>query len=327
MHDVITIGAATRDIFVRSTAFKVHSDPHDAGADEGCFPLGAKIEIDELVFETGGGATNAAVTFGRLGLKTATITAIGRDRGGTEVIAMLAHEDVSTEFVQRIARLQTGTSIIAVAGSGERTVLVYRGAASAIDPGAAPWKSIRAKWFYISSVGGNFDLMNAALGHAGKTGVKVAWNPGARELSGGLEAIAPLIRQVDVFNLNREEAAQLCGKPVSDLDSIIEMLRGLPKRLLIVTDGRSGAYAADRRTVLHSGIIDVPRVNVTGAGDAFGSGVIAGLLRKTDDVRYALAVGTWNATGVVQQTGAKRGLLRAFPSDLAAAKVAVAVRK
>jgi sugar/nucleoside kinase (ribokinase family) len=322
MHDVITIGAATRDIFIRSTAFEVHSDPHQTGADEGCFPLGAKIEIDELVFETGGGATNAAVTFGRLGHKTAIISAVGEDQGADEIIGAIGREGVSSEYMQRIPHLQTGTSIIAVAGSGERTVLVYRGAASAIAAAAVPWDKVQAKWFYISSVGGNFDLMNAALLRAGQGGIKVAWNPGAKELGEGLEAVAPLIKQADVFNLNREEAAQLCGKPVADLAGIIDALRIYPKKLLVVTDGKAGAYAATRDAILWSGIIDVPRLNVTGAGDAFGSGVVAGFL-KTDDVRYALAVGTWNATGVVQQMGAKRGLLRTYPSDLASAKVPI----
>jgi ribokinase len=322
-HDVVTIGAATRDLFVKSTAFEVHQRGEDeGGALEGCFPLGAKIEIDELVFETGGGATNAAVTFSRLGHRSATISAVGDDDNGRGLLDALKRERVSASYVQRIEGVQTGTSIIAVAGTGERTVLVYRGASQAIDPSSVPWPRIKSRWFYVSSLGGNAALMEAALGHANRHGIAVAWNPGAKELKDGLKALAKTIRSVDVLNLNREEAAHLCNLPPSDLKGIIAALRTLPRRLLVVTDGQAGAYAATKDEVLKSGTMDVPRVNVTGAGDAFGSGVIAGLLKK-DDVRYALAVGTWNATGVVQQMGAKLGIIRAYPTPQAAKKVAI----
>jgi hypothetical protein len=37
------------------------------------FPLGAKIDVDQVYFDTGGGATNAAVTFARQGLGVATL--------------------------------------------------------------------------------------------------------------------------------------------------------------------------------------------------------------------------------------------------------------
>jgi len=59
--------------------------------------------------------------------------------------------------------------------------------------------------------------------------------------------------------------------------------------------------------------VPVKRVNLTGAGDAFGSGYAAAIL-KHYDIRTALAVGTLNATGVVQHTGAKVGILRAWPT-------------
>lgn len=323
-HDVVTIGAATRDVFVKSTAFEVHErSEEEGGGIEGCFPLGAKIEIDELIFETGGGATNAAVTFARLGHRSACISAIGEGGGGEFVLDALKRERVSAAYIQRLDGVQTGTSIIAVAGTGERTVLVYRGASQGIDPGTVPWGRIQSRWFYISSLGGNTALMNAALAHANRLGIAVAWNPGAKELKDGLKKLAATIRSVDVLNLNREEAAQLCGMPVADLAGIIDALRQLPRKLLIVTDGQEGAYAATKDEILKSGTIDVPRVNVTGAGDAFGSGVIAGLLKK-DDVRHALAVGTWNATGVVQQMGAKRGIIRAYPTPQAIKKVSIA---
>lgn len=321
MYDIITVGSATRDIFVKSSLLEVRheSDGHDIG----CFPMGAKIELDDLVFETGGGATNAAVTFARLGYKTAAVVALGADDVAAEVRRVLDREGVSTELALEVTDAKTGTSIIAVAGTGERTILVYRGASMKIAPDAIAWDQIRAKWLYVTSVGGDLKLMSRLLDHAEAHGIKVAWNPGGKEIAHGRTAIEPLARRVDLFDLNRDEAAALVGSDGQDMKELLEAIRGLPREMLIITDGDGGTYAAAHSgETLHSGTIDVTRVNVTGAGDAFGSGLVAALARG-DDLARALAVGTWNATGVVQQMGAKRGLLKAFPSDEQIAQVAV----
>lgn len=326
MYDVITIGSATRDIFVKSASFDVHQEAHVDTSLEGCFPLGAKIELDDLVLETGGGATNAAVTFGRLGRSVAVLAAVGDDSSGREIAAVMKSEGVKAGLLQVSKKLRTGSSVILLAGTGERTVLVYRGAAEKLDPKSVPWKSLVARWFYVSSIGGDLGLMRKILAHAEREGIKVAWNPGSKEIRHGFDALAPLIRKTDLFNLNKEEAAQLADADPKDLKKIMGVLRMLPRRALVVTDGLAGAYAAEGADAWHSGIIDVPRVNVTGAGDAFGSGIVAGLLKK-DDIRYGLAVGTWNATGIVQQMGAKRGIIRAYPTDAAAKKVPIAAWK
>lgn len=322
MFDVITIGSATRDVFIRSTALDIHESDEPPFGLEGCFPIGAKIDIDEMVFQTGGGATNAAVTLARLGFRVATVGSVGRDPNGRDIADEFKEYGISDRFLQRHDDEQTAYSIIIVAGSGERTVLVYRGAARKLDPELIPWKKLRAKWFYLTSLGGDIKTVARILDHAETEGIKVAWNPGNGELKQGIDKLEPLIRKVDVFNLNREEASALTGIGTEDLGAIIERLRGLPKHVLLVTDGLGGTYAADAENVSHSGIIDVPRVNTTGAGDAFGSGFVAGLLRR-NDTGYALAVATWNATGVVQEMGAKRGLLSNFPSDEEIGRVSI----
>lgn len=323
MYDVITIGSATRDLFIQSPAFEIHEKDHSEVSIEACFPLGSKIELDDIVLTTGGGATNAAVTFARLGHKAACICAVGDDDPGKEAAAALKEERVDVSLAQVVARKKTAFSVIALAGSGERTVLVYRGASEALDVGKLRWPRLKTRWFYISSLGGNVAVVKKVLAHAAKTGARVAWNPGAKELKLGLHALSPLIRKVDVFNLNKEEAAHLVNTDPENFRHILKSLRDLPKRALVVTDGLKGAFAADRASTLHCGVIDVPRVNVTGAGDAFGSGLVAGLLKK-DDLRYALAVGTWNATGVVQKMGAKTGIIDAYPRAAQLKKVAIA---
>jgi sugar/nucleoside kinase (ribokinase family) len=311
-YDVITFGSGTRDIFVRSSAFEVQESIQPDHHLEACFPLGAKIEVSEMVFETGGGGTNAAATFAGLGWKTGVVCAIGHDAVGHEIKLSLKSLGIDTGLLQESKRLPTGVSVILLSGGGERTVMVRRGAAASFSERVIPWDKLKAKWFYVASLGGDLKLVKKLLATAHKVGAKVAWNPGTTELKAGLPVLAPLIRQVNLFNVNKEEAAMLSDASDGDLKRIAEPLRELPKTALIITDGQRGSYAFTKNTCWHAGIIDVPRINVTGAGDAFGSGLVAGLLKK-DDLRFALATGTWNATGCVQLTGAKVGLLTKYP--------------
>ena len=97
MYDIITIGAATRDVFLVSNAFvAIKSKKFATGAGE-CVALGSKIEVSNLVLTTGGGATNAAATFGSLGFRTAAICRVGDDSPGKDVV-----EDLSRLAFPRI---------------------------------------------------------------------------------------------------------------------------------------------------------------------------------------------------------------------------------
>src|SRR3989344_5284647 len=100
MYDVITIGTATRDVFLQSPLFRALKDEHftaSAGfptGEAGCFAFGGKSDIGKPVFSTGGGATNAAVTFARQGLQAAAIISIGKDESGKAIVSELKGENV-----------------------------------------------------------------------------------------------------------------------------------------------------------------------------------------------------------------------------------------
>jgi sugar/nucleoside kinase (ribokinase family) len=351
MFDVITIGSATRDVFIRSKALETHAAAHAATGAEACFPLGSKVPVDEIHFTTGGGATNAAVTFTRLGRwKVGTVCRVGaHDTGGQAVLADLKRERVDTRFVQHDSKLHTGYSLILLAGSGERTILVHRGASGSLEARGIPWVGLRARWFYVTSLGGDLALMRRVLAHAKRIGARVAWNPGNAELAHGWKAIAPLATQCTVFNLNREEAAALTKRNPKDLTGIIRTIWGRSATCsdcgpscdaceamaaalgpyLMITDGPGGAYVQTGGTTWHIASRNLKAVNTTGAGDAFGSAFVLGLeLGKTknqigfslvDALRLAMA----NAEGVITHMGAKAGILSRRPTRAALAKYRV----
>lgn len=328
MFDVITIGSATRDVFLKSSAWKIKEDPTSPTGFEQCLPFGSKVPIEEIAFTTGGGATNTAVTFARLGkLRSACVCRIGsRDTGGQAVVRDLKHEHIATNFVQQDPRRHTGYSMILLSDKGERTILVHRGASDRIAPKDIPWGRIRAKWLYVTSLGGDLALFKKILAHAKKVGAKVTWNPGSDEIAAGWPAIAPLARQCAVFNVNREEAATLLKLDSKNLTNILGTLCGKTSNACVIngyvllTDGAGGAYVCDGTKTTHIASRNLSVVNATGAGDAFGSGFVLGLYRAGNlksevgnQIDYALRLAMANAEGVITHMGAKTGILKRVP--------------
>ena len=121
---IIAIGKATQDVFLRSEEF----DPTIEGkiAYEK-LPLGAKLEVDDITFSTGGNATNVAVTFARQGLHAEYLWVLGTDMASEAVLAELDRENVDVSGVRQSEHLQAGYGTILLAPSGERTILSYHG--------------------------------------------------------------------------------------------------------------------------------------------------------------------------------------------------------
>lgn len=310
MYDVITIGAATRDVFLLSDHFHVAKDEHlSADGEVLYFNLGSKNELSEVILTTGGGATNAAVTFARQGFKVACICRVGDEESGHDVVRALKSEGVATTFVQHDAKAPTAYSTILTTKEGERVILVKRGASDHIKAREIPFQKFKTKWFYVSSLAGDIALLKRIVAEAKKMNARVAVNPGRLELEKGFSALAPIMKHVDVFLVNQEEAAQLTGISYADEGAIFEKLDAAVRGVVVMTKGPEGVVVADGSYRYSAGVPKSPIVGRTGSGDAFGSGFVAGLLHK-NDIPFSMVLGTANATSVIQHLSAKRGILQ-----------------
>lgn len=307
MFDVITFGSAIRDIFVYSKNFRILESEESVTGRAFCFDLGSKIEIEKIIFTTGGGGTNSACGFSRLGLKSAVVTQIGNDAGGRIIMEDLKKEKVDSHFLLKSEVFSTAYSIILSIPGGERTILVHRGASENIPYHDIPWKKLKARWFYVTSLGGDFMLLEKIFKVAGEKKIKVAITPGSRELEKPYD-LFPLIKKADILFLNQEEAAKLTGlsfkKPQEILKKLDEEIRGI----VVMTCGAQGSMAALENKIYQAGILKVVVVERTGAGDAFGCGFLTGMILK-NKIEDALQLGTANAASVIQKIGAKNGLL------------------
>ncbi len=299
--DVITFGSAIVDIFLQSDQFKVTDDSPDKLI---CQPLGQKMEIGNNVIASGGGGTNTAVSFSRQGLKTAAVCRFGNDPLGQLIAEELNGEEVGSDLLVRKDE-QTDTSVILIGPDGSRTILVCRGQ-TRLETTDIDWSKIEAKWFYLTSLEGNLDLVEQIVDLAVEKEIKIGWNPGKKELA-NKSKVMNLAKQVQVFNLNRKEMEALVGKSL-DEESFWQSVRQLGSELTVVTDGRQGAYLLYDQG---QHFLPAPKTNPideTGAGDAFGSGFVAGLINGME-VKEAFQLAMNNGASVVQHIGAKQGLL------------------
>ncbi|MBI5220505.1 MAG: carbohydrate kinase family protein [Candidatus Liptonbacteria bacterium] len=338
MLDVVTIGTATRDVFLESPFFRVVRDPahlEKLGFPTGeaqCFALGGKLDVNGFTAAAGGGAANTAVTFARQGFRTATIVKVGQDADGRAVQAHLKQAGI------RLANLgdpfkQTAYSVILLSPGGERTILNYRGASEDLTLRDVPLSKLKCRWAYIVPGRIAWPVMHRVITGLKRRGTKIAMNPSRRYLELGTKKLRPLLNLLDVVILNREEAALLTGCRYEDEHAIFRRFDDWVPGLAVMTEGSRGVLVSDGRYIYRAGVFREKRVaDRTGAGDAFGSGFVSGLIRRegqgsrlrqaTDGqarvkgqgyspevIQYAIRLGAANATSVVEKVGAETGIL------------------
>lgn len=313
MYDIITVGAATRDVFLVSKAFMLVPLPELGGNLAECVALGSKIEIDDIHLTTGGGATNAAVTFAKLGFATATITRIGDDEPGRAILDDLASHKVDTSLVKIVKGGQTAYSTLLTAQNGERTILVYRGVSAECSESDIKEKKLKTRWLYVTSLGGNMEMLMRLMWYAKNDHIAVVLNPGHGEIKLGLRALDPIIRHLSILMLNLEEAQELTKLQTTDVGELAGKL-SRPGLTVLITDGPRGTHAFLDGEHWHVGTRNIRAVSRTGAGDAFGSAFTAARM-KGRDMEDALRIATANAEAVISHFGAKAGILSAFPSQ------------
>lgn len=308
-YDVITIGSAFQDVYVFSKKFRVVPDKRAGTGRSECFTFGTKIELDDILFEIGGGATNAAYTLKRQGLRVGCITRIGKDAAGKEVRAFFKQSRIADLSIID-PKKRTAHSVVFLGKGGERTILVYRGASHDFKTRDVSLSKLKnSKWIYCSSLAGNIALMQKIVAFAKKNSVQIAINPGKREIRKNKQRLLSILKEASIVSMNREEAALLTNRPYQNIKGILQELDVCCKGVVLITEGSSGSYIALNGKKYRGIIKPVQAVDTTGAGDAFTSGFIAGYIRSKGDIKKALILASNNAASVIMAIGAKHGLL------------------
>jgi ribokinase len=300
---IVTIGKGTQDVFLKSS--RAFEPQEHKGVLYEQLPLGQKLDLDEVVFTTGGNVTNAAVTFARQGLHSCYLWALGTELSSHAILQNLDDEGVDTQFVIQDSTYRASYSTILLANSGERTILNYHGTILPSDGHVLDFSILqKADWIYLSALG-DMGLLEHIISEASRHGVKVMLNPAGAELA-QIDKLKTLLEDVEVLAVNKEEASQIVEG--TTLEELVRHATNYCK-VVIVSDGPHGVTATDSKTIVSAGMYeDVPVIDRTGAGDAFGSGFLS-QWAMGKSLKESVIFASANSTSVVGQIGAKAGIL------------------
>jgi ribokinase len=306
--DFLAVGDVVVDAFIRLHEARVHCNINDEQC-EICMRWGDKIPFESsTVVPAVGNASNAAVAAARLGLSSALRAYVGDDPWGAQCVAALGAEQVALDFVEKQAGKKTNYHYV-LWFEGQRTILVKHEQFDYAVPAVAE----APKWLYLSSLGENslpyHKSLSTMLERWPQT--RLVFQPGTYQMQFGKEALEAVYKRTNLFFCNKEEAERILGLPPTDPRQLLAAMRALGPKAVVITDDVRGAYALDESGAMWL----VPRYpdprapyEITGAGDAFASTtVIALALGK--DFGEALKWGAVNASAVLQEIGAQKGLL------------------
>jgi ribokinase len=275
-------------------------------------PVGVKIDVSSIIETPGGGAANTSVGLSRLGFEAHFCGVIAEDQWGERLLASLKKEGVRTDSATIVMHETTGSSIVLLLPSGERTILHHPGANERLNDVTFDLDMVqKVDAVYLNRLTEHAcmiedDVIDAF--HASPD-THLTWNPGGCQLKEGMrdkKKIA-LLGVTDVLLLNKEEA--LLFTDSKDTDRAMNALLGAGAKHVFITDGKSGAIAADKNQRYFCPAIDNVRiVDATGAGDAFGTAVTWAILTGKS-LPDALKAGSINAASVLESIGAETGLL------------------
>lgn len=306
MARIVSLGSALQDIYLID-----HDDltPTEIGHDAifGKVLIGTKVDIDKISYEVGGAGINSAVTFARHGHEAILIANIARDPAGNSIIKVLDNENIDSSYINFLSRKSTGNSIILLdSGSGERTILTYRGASIQFgNLSENDLELINPDWMYVSTLRGDMETLERFFKKAQELNIKIMFNPGVKELESN-KALIGLLKYVEVLIVNKSEAMSIV--PGNSLTEILYHLKNY-SNTVIITDGAMGGIATDGNETYRFGLYEDKKViDTTGAGDAFGSGFLASIANGKS-FKQALVFASANSASVITKYGANKGIL------------------
>jgi sugar/nucleoside kinase (ribokinase family) len=308
--DVISVGDVVTDDFIRLLDHEEKVEHERDGSTWLAIPFGTKIPFDHREVVDGvGNASNAAVAFARLGLKSGFVTNVGCDQYGRDIIHALGQNRVDIRFV-RINPNKLSNYHFVLWYKEERTILIKHEAYDYHWPHIAHNETPR--WMCFSSISKHAMAYHDDVAGwlAAHPDVKLAFQPGTFQMEVGASRLQRIYQRAEVLIVNREEAVTVGGGKHADVHDLLNRLHALGPKIVVVTDGPKGAYASDgqRRFRMPPYPDPAPPFERTGAGDAFSSTLVAALakgLSLEDALRWAPI----NSMSVVQKVGAQAGLL------------------
>ena len=295
--DVLCVGQMVADILVQ-------------GADAVDFSVDT-TRVDKISIQSGGDCLNTAIDLSLLGSKVGFTGVLGSDVLGRFLLDTARSKKIDARGVKVKDGVSTSSVIVLINSSGERVFLYYGGSNDRfsfqnIDPSLI--EECR-----IVHVGGTYQLpffdgegaeklFRLAKARGKMTSMDVTWDTSGRWMN----TIEPCLPFLDLFLPSIGEAEKITGE--SQPEKMARVLKNKGVKHVAIKLGKRGCYVDAFGERFFQPAFDVEAVDTTGAGDAFVSGMLIGILRGWDIRRtaeFACAV----SANCIQSLGATSGII------------------
>jgi ribokinase len=260
-----------------------------------------------IAYVGGGSAANTAAWLTRVGVDSVFVGAIGDDAAGQTQLESLHALGVDVRF--RVDRTRpTGTCLVLVAPSGERTMVPDPGANLDLQDFDVPTDEfVAGDHLHVSGYALLRDSRDAGL-HAMYAAVQAGMTVSVGAASAaplgllGAEPFLKLLPPDVLLFANEKEAAVLSGRQGSALD-LASAIAGEGRQVVVTAGSGDAAWSDGGDTAtMAAEPLERPELDTTGAGDAFAAGFLAARARDAVPAvclrdGHALAAAACRTTG------------------------------
>ncbi|WP_291258770.1 PfkB family carbohydrate kinase [Fusobacterium sp.] len=262
------------------------------------------IIIKNHTISLGGKGLNQTIGVSRMGVPVSLIGKVGDDLEGRSIFSQLMNEGIDITGIEKEENFETGKAYIQLQQDGKSTIAIFGGANEKLLPEDIEKHRqlfIGSGYCLISTEIPEISVIKA-IEMAKEYGAKVVLKPSAQE-----KIEENLLKNIDIFILNRKEAEILC----KDFNNIEEKGRFFLKRgvkNVIITLGEEGSYFINSEIEKWYPAINFPVVDTTGASDAFIATLSSYLVRDYP-IEKAIGIATYSAGFSVLHQGSISGMI------------------
>lgn len=272
---------------------------------------GDEVQIEDESGTPGGSAANTIYGLAKLKLGTGFIGALGDDNEGKAILNDFGNAGVDASNIVVKSGIKTSTVHGFVDAKGERALYINPGANNELA-----WEDIdidfakNSKMLLLTSFVDDkqFELQRKLVENITQDlEPKIIFSPGALYSKRDLNELTSIIEHSFLCILNREEFKNLTGMEYQE--GALKLIdKGV--QILAVTLGQDGFYITDGTSTYIEKANELgpeELIDTTGAGDAFATGLIYGLL-KGEPLDRCGKLGNAIAAHCIRKMGARVGL-------------------
>jgi sugar/nucleoside kinase (ribokinase family) len=277
------------------------------------------FELEKTVMNSGGDAFNTAINLAKLGMNQEMkyVGMVGDDIFGSFILKVAQEKGLNTSGIGTTQKASTATSFILIESSGERHFIFTSGASREIDENfVISHLDSDTEFLHIGSLMTHpkleFDHLERLFRYARDHNIKTSFDVTHDSEGLWLKRIEKGLPYTDTFFASYEEAVSLSGG-LKNPDEMSRFFHQFGIKNFVLKLGKDGCYATDYHNVYQvETFTECPVVDTTGAGDAFVSGYLFGILKGFSMEECCLlgngngslsvgAIGATTSTGTAEQ--------------------------